>query len=351
MAVLSLPQLQRALGKTPPRGAFYLAGSEAILKDEALAALLDRALDPGLRDFNLDYLSASNLEPDELAAACSTLPMMADVRVVVVRDIESWKRKSKGKQPAVRYLEKPAPETVLIFVQGNDDDPDADLAAHCTVIDCKALLGDALDAWLEDRLQGAGITLAPEALEHLLRATGGDLGTLTAEVAKLSSLQVTGPIDRETVGSLVGIRFGETVEDWRDAVLRDDTARAISLVPQVLALSGVSGVRLVTLLGTSLLVLRWGRCTAEAKKIRDRALAEQVKSFAFRIRPPVGSYPPFAALVGEVVGRWSLPRLRTAIAATLAADAALKNTTISDEGGIVTDLVLMLATSRARKAA
>ena len=77
MAVLSLPQLQRALGKTPPRGAFYLAGSEAILKDEALAALLDRALDPGLRDFNLDYLSASNLEPDELAAACSTLPMMA----------------------------------------------------------------------------------------------------------------------------------------------------------------------------------------------------------------------------------------------------------------------------------
>ena len=174
---------------------------------------------------------------------------------------------------------------------------------------------------------------------------------MTAEVAKLSSLQVTGPIDRETVGSLVGIRFGETVEDWRDAVLRDDTARAISLVPQVLALSGVSGVRLVTLLGTSLLVLRWGRCTAEAKKIRDRALAEQVKSFAFRIRPPVGSYPPFAALVGEVVGRWSLPRLRTAIAATLAADAALKNTTISDEGGIVTDLVLMLATSRARKAA
>lgn len=351
MPVLSPPQLLRALAKAPPCGCYYLHGGESILKDEALAALLEAALDPGLRDFNLDLLSAQNLEPDELASACSTLPMMAERRVVVVRDIESWKKKSKGKQPAVRYLEKPAPETVLVLVQGNDDDADSDLASHCTIIECKPLLGDALDAWLDLRLEQSGIALADDAREHLLRATGSDLGLLSAEVAKLSSLETTGPIDRETVGSMVGIRFGETVEDWRDAVLRDDTARAIALVPQVLALSGVSGVRLVTLLGTSLLLLRWGRATAEAKKIRDRALAEPVKSLMFRTRPNVGSYPPFASLVGEVVGRWSLPRLRAAIAATLAADAALKSTTISDEGGIVTDLVLMLATSRVRKAA
>ncbi len=351
MPRLSPPQLQRALAKAPPSGCYYLTGGEPILKDEALALLLDSALDPGLRDFNLDLLSASQLEPDALAAACSTLPMMADRRVVVVRDIESWNRKSKGKQPAVRYLEKPAPETVLILVQGNDDDPDADLAAHCTVVECKALLGEALDGWLDLRLESAGIALADDAREHLLRATGSDLGLLSAEVAKLSSLETTGPIDRDTVGSLVGIRFGETIEDWRDAVLRDDAAHALALVPQVLSLSGVSGVKLATLLGSSLLVLRWGRATAEAGKIRDRALAEQVKSFLFRVRPSVGSYPPFASLVGEVVGRWSLPRLRSAIAATLAADAALKSTTISDEGGIVTDLVLTLVTSRTRKAA
>lgn len=351
MPSLSPPQLQRALAKAPPAGAYYLFGSEGILKDEALALLLDRALEPGLRDFNLDFLSAQQLDPEQLAEACSTLPMMADRRVVVVRDIEAWKKKSKGKQPAVRYLERPAPETVLIMVQGNDDDADGDLADHCTAVECRALLGEALEAWVDLRLEASGVALLPDAREHFLRATGSDLGLMTAEIAKLSSLETTGPIDRETVGSLVGIRFGETVEDWRDAVLRDDTARALALVPRVLSLGGVSGVRLVTLLGSSLLVLRWGRAIAEAKKIRDRALAEQVKSFLFRMRPQVGSYPPYAALVGEVVGRWSATRLRAAVAATLAADAALKNTTISDDGGIVTDLVLTLAASRARKAA
>ncbi|MES2124885.1 MAG: hypothetical protein V4503_09400 [Gemmatimonadota bacterium] len=207
MPRLSPDQLRRALAKGNPAPAYYLHGSEGILKDEALALLLGQLLDPGLRDFNLDYLSAQQTEPDQLAAACATLPMMADRRVVVLRDVEAWKRKSKAKQPAVRYLERPAPETVLIIVQGNDDDPDADLAQHCTTVPCTALVGDALDAWLDERLTAAGITLQPDAREHLLRATGGDLGLLAAETAKLSGLEITGAIDRETVGGLVAMRL------------------------------------------------------------------------------------------------------------------------------------------------
>ncbi|MEO5799172.1 MAG: DNA polymerase III subunit delta [Gemmatimonadales bacterium] len=351
MPRLSPDQLRRALAKDAPATAYYLHGGEAILKDEALALLLDRILDPGLRDFNLDIVSAQQIEPDQLAAACSTLPMMADRRVVVLRDVEAWKRKSKGKQPAVKYLERPAPETVLVIVQGNDDDADDDLAKHCVSVACNALVGDALEEWLDIQLQAADITLAPDAREHLLRATGGDLGLLRAEAAKLSGLQITGAISRETVGDLVGVRFGETLDDWRDAVLRDDTAAAVTLLPRILDVSGNSGVKLVTLLGSSLLVLRWARATAEARKIRDRALAEAVKRLCFERRPGVGSYDPFTRLVAEVVGRWSLPRLEAAVASALTADASLKSTTISDEVGVLTDLILTLAATRAKKAA
>ena len=351
MPRLSPDQLRRALAKEAPARAYYLHGSEAILKDEALALLLDTTLDPGLRDFNLDIVSAQQIEPDQLAAACSTLPMMADHRVVVLRDVEAWKRKSKGKQPAVKYLERPAPETVLIIVQGNDDDADDDLAKLCVAVNCAALVGDALDDWLNNQLTAAGITLTSDAREHLLRATGGDLGLLRAETAKLSGLDVSGPIDRDTVGGLVGVRFGETLDDWRDAILRDDTAAALTLLPRLLDVTGNSGVKLATLLGSSLLVLRWARATAEARKIRDRALAEAVKRLCFERRPGVGSYDPFARLVAEVAGRWSLPRLEAAVASTLTADTSLKSTTISDEAGVLTDLILTLAASRAKKAA
>jgi DNA polymerase III delta subunit len=243
-------------------------------------------------------------------------------------------------------------DTVLVMVQGNDDDPDDELASRSAAIDCVAPVGDQLESWLDERLLMHSVQVVAEAREHLIRATGGDLGLLAAEVQKLGGLQVTGPIDAQTVADLVGIRFGETVDDWRDAVLRDDTSRALALLPKLLETTGVSGVKLVTQLGTSLVVMRWARATAERRKIRDAALARVVKSdLLFKLRPGVGSYDPFVRVVGEVVGRWSQQRLTTAIAAMLQADMALKQTTISDEGGIVTDLILTLATSRARRAA
>jgi DNA polymerase-3 subunit delta len=348
---LTADSLQRALAKGAPAAAYYLHGAETILKDEAVATLLAALLDPGLRDFNLDLLSAQTLDPEQLGAVCSSLPMMADRRVVVVRDVEAWKRKSKAKLAAAKTLTQLGDTTVVVLVQGNDDAPDAELVKACTPVDCAAPTGDALDAWLDARLDTASVTLEPDAREHLLRATTGDLGLLAAECAKLGGLGGGAALDRETVGALVGIRFGETADDWRDAVLRDDLATAARLLPRLLEQTGTSGVRLVMLLGSSLLALQWGRATAEAKRIKGPALAQAVKSLCFECRPMVGSYDPFARLIGEVVGRWSLARIDRAVRATLAADVALKSTTISGEEAILTDLVLSLAASRTRKAA
>lgn len=348
---LTPDSLRRALAKGPPAAAYYVHGTEAILKDEAVATLLDGLLDPGLRDFNLDLLSAQSLDPDQLGAVCSSLPMMADRRVVVVRDVEAWKRKSKAKLAAAKSLWELGATTVAILVQGDEAAPDAELVKPCTAVECAAPVGEALDTWLDGRLGAAGVALQPDAREHLLRATAGDLGLLAAECAKLAGLGGGEPLDRETVGGLVGVRFGETADDWRDAVLRDDLATAIRILPRLLEQTGTSGVRLVMLLGGSLLGLQWGRATAEARRIKGPQLASQVKTLCFETRPMVGSYDPFSRLVGDVVGRWSLARIDRAVRATLSADVALKSTTVSGEEAILTELTLTLAASRSRKAA
>ncbi len=348
---LTPDRLAAALDKSPIAPVWYIHGSETILKDEAIRTIIDKVLDPSLRDFNLDLASAQQAAPDQLAALCATLPMMAEHRLVILRDIEAWKRKSKAKQDAVDYLASPSPDTVLVMVQGNPDAPDAELARLATQVDCSALVGDALDGWLDARLASAGITLDDDAREHLLRATTGDLGLLAAEVAKLSGLAGEGSLHRDTVAALLGIRHGETLDDWRDAVLADDLATATRVLPRILEQPGVSGVRLLLTLGASLLVMQWARATAEARRIKGRSLAEAIKQVLFQNRPLVGNYHSFANTAAANVGRWSLPRLSAAVQATLAADVALKSTTISDEEGILTDLVLNLVSSRRKKAA
>lgn len=351
MSRLTADRLAKALAKSPPAAVWYIHGSETILKDEATRTLIDAILDPSLRDFNLDFHSAQQVDPDQLAALCATMPMMAERRVVVLRDVEAWKRKSKAKQVAMDYLAKPAPDTVLILVQGNGEAADPDLAAHATSVDCGALVGDALEQWLDARLAAADVTLTDEAREHLLRATTGDLGLLAAEVLKLAGLGGGAAIDRDTVGGLVGIRHGETIDDWRDAVLRDDIGAAVAALPRVLEQSGVSGVRLLLTLGGSLLMMQWARATAESRRIKGRPLAEAIKQTLFQTRPLVGNYTSFATTAADTVGRWPLSRIAAAVHATLAADVALKSTTISDEEGIITDLILVLAASRKQKVA
>ncbi len=84
----SFDAFYRSLTKGGPAAVYYLHGAEDILKDEAVRAIIDRTLDPSLRDFNLDTRSAPQLDSESLFSLCATLPMMSDRRVVVLRDIE-----------------------------------------------------------------------------------------------------------------------------------------------------------------------------------------------------------------------------------------------------------------------
>src|SRR5690349_7478581 len=108
----------------------YLHGSEDVLKDEAIDAIASRVLEPSTRDFNLDIRSATTLDPEEAEILCTSLPMLADRRLAVIRDTEAWNRRAKAKGAILRYLAKPAPETVLVLVQGSASAaPDDELRA------------------------------------------------------------------------------------------------------------------------------------------------------------------------------------------------------------------------------
>src|SRR2546430_2290729 len=105
-------------GEGAPDAVYYLHGDEDVLKDEAIRALVDRALDAGARDFNLDQRSAGDLDPEAFHSLVNTLPLLAAARVVVLRGVEDVRKTSKVRQALVRYLQAPNPTTLLILVQG-----------------------------------------------------------------------------------------------------------------------------------------------------------------------------------------------------------------------------------------
>jgi DNA polymerase III subunit delta len=344
MPAHSLEAFFRSLNKGELAPIYYFHGPEDVLKEEAVQAVVDRALDPGLRDFNFDQRSAAQLDAEEIHSLCNTLPMMAERRVVLLREIEGWKRKTKGRAEFLRYLERPSGDTVVILVQGSaEEGEDKELAGAAYAVVFEPLTPERARKWLLLRAGKLGITLEPEAADHLVRSVGADLGSLASELAKLASLPAGSPLTAERVGELVGVRHGETQWDWREAVLDDQTGRAATLLSSVLAQSGVSGVKLVTLLGTALVGLGIARAHYD-KGARGRALEDAVFK-SLLISRPMGllGYKEEARTWSQRAPRWPAPRLRAALRAARETDEALKSTTVSDERGLLTDLVLRLS--------
>ncbi len=352
MASQSIDVTFRELRKGQVRPVYYLVGAEDLLKDDVVRMVTDAVLDPSLRDFNLDIRSASSLDPEQVFTLLNTLPMMADRRVVILRDVEAWQKRSRGRAELLRYLERPAAETVLLMVQGSGDpEADAELAKGAVTVDCAPLPPERAMKWVMHKAELAGLSVPDDAASHLVEATGGDLGTLNGEIEKLAALPAGTTVTRELVGSLVGVRHGETMYDWRDAVFSGDAARALALLSPVLAQSGMSGVKLSNLVGTTLVGVSLARAHLD-RGIRGSSLERAVFNSIRQARPfGLGNWSAEASRWSRWAQEWPAARTAAGLRAALDIDIAFKSTTLRDEHALLTELILQLHDSRVGRAA
>lgn len=359
MSALSFDALLRSLKHGAADPVYYLHGDEDVLKEEAIRALIDRAVEASARDFNLDQRNAASLDAEAFHALVSTLPMLAPIRAVILRGLEQVKKTATLYKELLRYVAAPNPTTMLVLVQGAGEDPDGALARDATSVAVERLPPERVARWVAHRASALGLSIEPGAVTLLLEVAGHDLGTLAQELDKLAAVAGGGgapagvsrrAATERDVAALVGVRHGETLGELVQAVLEQRAAGAARLVEPVLAQPGMSGVRIVTALGTALIGTALARAELDRGVPRAR-LADVVFRHILAARPfGIGNWKDEAARWAQSAPLWSLATLRQALRRALAADQALKSSTLSDDGAIVTELLLTLAVS-AREAA
>jgi DNA polymerase-3 subunit delta len=231
----------------------------------------------------------------------------------------------------------------VILVQGSgDESDDKELARLAYTVKFDQLPAERATKWVLHQATKLGITLEPDAADHLVKAIGADLGPLASELAKLASLPEGKPLSAERIGDLVGVRRGETLWDWREAVFAGRTEAAVRMLPALLAQPGVSAVKLMTLLGTSLVGVGIVR-TRYDQGLRSRALYDAAFQSLLKARPPgLLPYKEEAVRWARWAPDWPMVRVRAGLRGAGATDEALKNTTLSDARGLLADLVLRL---------
>src|SRR5215213_9050099 len=148
---------------------YYLFGEDDFLKEQAVRDLVDAAVDPATRDFNLEIRRASELDAEALDALLGTPPMLAERRVIVLHDVDKLKKNARTLLD--RHLARPASDTVLVLVAPSTAKADRALSERATAVEYAPLTGDRLPRWVSYHAQNAlGRTITPEAVALLVEA-------------------------------------------------------------------------------------------------------------------------------------------------------------------------------------
>jgi DNA polymerase-3 subunit delta len=327
--VTSSDALTRALSSGKLGGVFFLFGEEEYLKEELATSLVAAHLDPATRDFNFDQVRGGETTPEALASIIATPPMMAEWRVVVVRDAQALATSSKTRAVIEQALDRTPPGLALILVATLPDKAKAQiyekLKKQAVAVAFPLLNAADVPGWLMERARADGYELQAKAAQAMASAIGAELGVLLQELGKLYDFtRDRKKITLTDVTEIVGSVPRQNRWEWFDMLGERHFAEARAALP-VLLDGGETGVGLIIGMGSHF--IRLAILATGGEKALESALPAHQKWLAGRLN--------------RQARKWKAPQLESAIDDLLRADRLLKSSNLG-ELAVLDEFILRL---------
>lgn len=164
----------------------YLYGEEPFLVERAAKALLDKAIDASLKDFNLNVFYGNESKGVDIVDAAQTLPMFAERRAVLVKRAELLKAESL--EVMLPYIQNPANSTCLLMTGAKIDQRKKfflELKKHGVLVEYKRLYENKLTGFIQSEAVERGKPIDAVAAELLGALIGNNLQELSLQIEKL----------------------------------------------------------------------------------------------------------------------------------------------------------------------
>ena len=207
---------------------YLFASDHPLLVDRAVAEIRDAAVPPAMRGWNYDVIEGKTTA-SRISATANTLPMMAERRMVLVRDLAALPAEELGK--LVEYLDAPSPTTVLVAITSKLDKRMKLYAAA----NKKGWL-HVLEAprnpvpWIRDEARARGVKISADAVNRLADAIGNDLSRLALTLDQLALYAGERPIGVDDVEDLVADTRERSVFELTDAIGEGRLPQAMTAV-------------------------------------------------------------------------------------------------------------------------
>ncbi|RRQ21259.1 DNA polymerase III subunit delta [Thiohalobacter thiocyanaticus] len=213
---------------------YLLYGEETLVAQEAADAIRGSAREQGYVDREVFHVE-TGFDWGQLTEAASALSLFADRRILELR-IPSGKPGDAGSRALTAYTESPAPDTLLLIICGKLEAAQRRAkwfkALDSAGVSLAAWPIDArqLPRWIGQRLQRAGLSAEPEAVQMLAERVEGNLLAAAQEVDKLALLYPGEKLDAARVAEAVSDSARFDVFGLVDVVLTGQAGRAVRML-------------------------------------------------------------------------------------------------------------------------
>ncbi len=165
---------------------YLLMGEEPYYPDKACDAIIRYALSDEERDFNQSVYYGLDTNAGTVASDARSYPMMAERRLVVVKEAQSM----KTLEDLAVYCQEPLDTTVLVLLlRGANADKRKALykavSKHGVVLESPQIRDYDIDKWITSYYEERGLRIAPDAAALLGEYAGTDLSRIAVETDKM----------------------------------------------------------------------------------------------------------------------------------------------------------------------
>jgi DNA polymerase-3 subunit delta len=205
---------------------YVLHSEHPILVERAVAAIRDATVPPMARGFNYDIVEGKPTGA-KIVALAQTLPMMAERRMILVRDLGLMA--ADDAEPLLAYFAKPNPSTVVVALTSKLDKrlktfATASKKGWLHVLEAPR----QVQPWLREEAKARGV-----AIESSADTVGGDLSRLALAVEQLGLFAGDRPVTSDDVDELVADTRERSVFELTDAIGSADRPRALAAVAKL----------------------------------------------------------------------------------------------------------------------
>ena len=254
---------------------YHLYGDESFLISEAVGALTYEIMRDASRDFNLDIFYGSESDGEKIVACANAFPMLADRRLVIVREFEQVENKDQ----IYAYVENPSPATSLVLTSEKSDPK---IRGNAVVVEFRHLRAYELPKWVADRAGHYDKEMTPEAADVLLTYAEHSLQTLDREIEKVSVyVGERKTISGVDVAAVAGTSKSYNVYELAKAVGERNLKRSLEILERMMEVGEPPVLMVATLTKHFMNLLRFAE--GQKKKMSNSELASMLRMWPSRL--------------------------------------------------------------------